>query len=292
MKKTSILFTLLPSTICAVCLCLMTCVVSAQLPGSLTNGLVSYYTFDGNYLDSGSSGNSFTSISSGASFTTNRFGSANSAVVFASFADAITTQGNLSLTSGSSFTLSIWAKPSSTALGGNGSAGGNLIQTGLLNESMDNYGAWLMTSFFPQERGGTFVIDGGYSLVEHNNAFAQIFDDWHQFVYIYDGSISASKIYIDGSETITEVGSSNLTNQRFLTPTPLTVGNYIYSANGNTAGGYADTPFSDLMIYSRALSPTEVTTLYNAQSVPEPSTYALLLLGGATSLWALKRRKS
>jgi hypothetical protein len=28
------------------------------------------------------------------------------------------------------------------------------------------------------------------------------------------------------------------------------------------------------------------------EAVPEPSTYALLLLGGAASLWALKRRKS
>jgi hypothetical protein len=33
-------------------------------------------------------------------------------------------------------------------------------------------------------------------------------------------------------------------------------------------------------------------TAVNIGAVPEPSTYALLLLSGATSLWALKRRKS
>ena len=32
--------------------------------------------------------------------------------------------------------------------------------------------------------------------------------------------------------------------------------------------------------------------LDDVQLVPEPSTYALLLLSGAASLWALKRRKS
>ena len=31
--------------------------------------------------------------------------------------------------------------------------------------------------------------------------------------------------------------------------------------------------------------------IHNIASVPEPSTYALLLLSGAASLWALKRRK-
>jgi hypothetical protein len=281
---------MLLSTICA--LGWMTCLASAQLPGTLSNGLVSYYKFNGNYLDSGASANSFSSISLGTSFTTNRFGVANTAVVFASFADAITTTSNLSLTSGSSFTLSIWAKPSSTAIGGDGNPGGNLIQTGLLNASMDNYGAWLITSFYPLVRGGTFAIDGGFSIIEHNSAFAQVFDNWHQFIYAYDGSISASKIYIDGIEKLTQVGTGNLTNERILTPTPLTVGNYTYSDNGNTAGGYADTPFSDLMIYDRALSPIEVADLYNAQSVPEPSAYALLLLSGAVSLLALRHRKS
>jgi hypothetical protein len=52
---------------------------SAQTPtGDLTNGLVSFYSFNGNYNDS-VGGNNFTSTTSGASFTTGRFGNPNSA---------------------------------------------------------------------------------------------------------------------------------------------------------------------------------------------------------------------
>jgi hypothetical protein len=64
--------------------------------------------------------------------------------------------------------------------------------------------------------------------------------------------------------------------------------------------GNADDPFlsslgaqlDDMYFWDRPLSSEEVTELYNAQVVPEPSTYALLLLSGAASLWVLKRRKS
>ena len=49
---------------------------------------------------------------------------------------------------------------------------------------------------------------------------------------------------------------------------------------------------SDVGLWNKALTATEVTDLYNAQVVPEPSTYALLLFGGAASLYALRRRKS
>ena len=44
----------------------------------------------------------------------------------------------------------------------------------------------------------------------------------------------------------------------------------------------------DIRLYNRAISAAEVSEIYNA---PEPSTYALLILGGAASLWALRRRQ-
>jgi len=96
-----------------------------------------------------------------------------------------------------------------------------------------------------------FSIGGGYSLIEHNNAYSEVFDGWHQFIYAYDGAISTSQISIDGTAKLAEVATVNRTDQRFPTPTPLTVGNYTYSENGNTAGGYAGTPFSDMMVYDR-----------------------------------------
>jgi hypothetical protein len=58
-------------------------------------------------------------------------------------------------------------------------------------------------------------------------------------------------------------------------------------------GGQGDF-IDDVYIYNKALSSEEVTALYQAQSVavPEPSTFLTgMLLVGAASLWALKRRK-
>ena len=55
---------------------------------------------------------------------------------------------------------------------------------------------------------------------------------------------------------------------------------------------YSVGAISDMKFYDQALTANEVETLYNAEAVPEPSTYALLLLSGAASLWALKHRKS
>ncbi len=146
-----------------------------QLTGSLTNGLVAYYPFNGNYNDS-VGGNNFTSISLGVSFTTDRFGNSNNAVTFSSYSDAIATQNNLNLTTGGPFTISIWCKPSSTEVGG------SLVQFGQLNADMSNYGGWLNMNFLTKERGGLISFDGGYSQIEYNNAFSQLFDQWHQIV--------------------------------------------------------------------------------------------------------------
>ena len=61
-------------------------------------------------------------------------------------------------------------------------------------------------------------------------------------------------------------------------------GDYLGSLWGNIEG-----TTMNLVTYDSSGNPIFDGT---AQLVPEPSTYALLLLGGATSLWALKRRKS
>ena len=259
--------------------------------GDLANGLVSFYSFNGNYNDS-VGGNNFTSITSGASFTTDRFGNPNSAVTLSSYSDSIATQNNLNLTTGSPFTISIWCKPSSTAVCWDGvnAIGGSLVQFGQLNADMSNYGGWLDMLFLTKERGGLINFDGGYSQIEHSDAFAQLFDQWHQIVYTYDNSISNSKIYIDGNQVSTT--SAGYTDVRNIVNTPLSVGNYVYSLNGNTSGGIANSPFSDLGIWNTALSSSQVSSLYTLQTAPEPSTFALFGIGAIGLLMVMRRKKT
>jgi len=65
---------------------------------------------------------------------------------------------------------------------------------------------------------------------------------------------------------------------------PLPVGESYYNFNTMDATG--------LLSGSGGLGGAQVQTMYVFSTVPEPSTYALLLLGGTASLWALKRRES
>jgi hypothetical protein len=65
---------------------------------------------------------------------------------------------------------------------------------------------------------------------------------------------------------------------------PLPVGESYYNFNTMDESG--------ALSGSSGFSGAQVRNLFVLSIVPEPSTYALLLLGGAASLWALTRRKS
>jgi len=97
---------------------------------------------------------------------------------------------------------------------------------------------------------------------------------WHMLTRTYDGSTLSA--YINGQLVGSQTGPSN-------SPTGITIG-----SAGDGLHGFIGS-LDDLYIYDRALSPTEVSTLYSA--VPEPST-ALLLGIGLSTLAATSRRRS
>ena len=103
---------------------------------------------------------------------------------------------------------------------------------------------------------------------------------WYQVALTFDQVSGIASLYMNGAFVSSESDILALRND----------GDYPIQVGG------VDERFvgaiSDVTIYDRALSSADVNQLYQFQSVPEPSTYALLLLGGAASLWALKRRKS
>ncbi len=127
-------------------------------------------------------------------------------------------------------------------------------------------------------------------------------DTWRMLTWTYDGS--ELKSYLDttlltvfdsyygyGNHFIGRYGTTN-----DISPYTNFTNAWIGRDSNEAQAGAADNPvqnfnglMSDLTIYDVTLQPDEINTLY---TVPEPSTYALLLLSGAASLWALKRRKS
>lgn len=88
-------------------------------------------------------------------------------------------------------------------------------------------------------------------------------------------------LYLDG----TLVGT---TNNEVSLPTDATadIGRHYWVPSGGGTSTRLDASVYTVEVYNRALSPTEV-----AQVVPEPSTYALLLLSGAGALFCARRRR-
>ncbi|MDA3802876.1 MAG: LamG domain-containing protein [Patescibacteria group bacterium] len=76
--------------------------------------------------------------------------------------------------------------------------------------------------------------------------------NWHHFVGTYDPSIGG-RVYLDGELVGTKVPNGNITHSR---SHPLNIGRYY-------GGIYFDGRISNAMIYNRALSDTEVKTLYD-----------------------------
>jgi hypothetical protein len=133
---------------------------------------------------------------------------------------------------------------------------------------------------------GQLDVWGHYAQIAANNLGGNFFNSWHQITYVYSGSISSSQIYIDGNLQSGVVGFSNQTDTLSTLNTPLTVGyNFGWI---NDVGNSVD----DIGVWNRALSSTEVTQLYAAQSVPEPSTCALFGIGAIGMLMVMRKKKS
>ncbi len=259
---------LLQSTDCA----------EAQVPESLSNGLVSYYTFAGNADDSTGSNN----ISLyGTTYTTNRFGFFNGALQLTTTSGGYSVN-NVGISGNASRTITLWMKPDS----GLDWPKGNLISWGGDSPGTTST-LWYEPYHINTPPGFTLGFYGFNTEAHVLTDPADLSDSWHMVTIVYSNTQYDTKFYIDGvlqtSNFFVSTGGDGTLNT---TDSPLRVN---WTTNDGQYG-YSGA-ISDLAIFDRPLSAAEVSDLYQAQSVPEPSTYALLLLSGATSLYALKRRK-
>jgi hypothetical protein len=108
---------------------------------------------------------------------------------------------------------------------------------------------------------------------------------WHQLVGVYNGN--KSSIYVDGQLESSSSGGNPLNTPP--STTDFLLGGYMV---GTTPTNSYNGLVSDLQIYNNALSPSDVLGLYNSalSPVPEPSTWALILLGFAGLGFAGYRR--
>jgi Concanavalin A-like lectin/glucanases superfamily len=224
--------------------------------GTVTNGLVACYPFEGNANDASGNKNNGT-LKGGVTLTTDRFGNADSAYQFDGINGFIEVADNPTLDVGTAdYSVGIWVRYEG-------------------NESVDRYN---VKAVLVDKRDYSTAIPStvrGYSLYLYPNQFGtQMADDrrwynfganavlpndgkWHHLVTTIERkNTSGLKLYMDG----TLIGTFNPTffTNSLDSNTTLKIGQTSYPMQVFLKGSV-----DDVRLYKRALSETEVKQLYN-----------------------------
>jgi hypothetical protein len=220
-----------------------------SLSGSLTNGLEGYWPFCGNANDDSGNGNNGTV--NGATLTTDRFGNSNSAYSF----DGVNDYINLNKTLPSQFSISLWVLVTSykTYIApGQNIIGSQIIGNINNNYSISGFGCGLsgLQSQYGTH-GCSFWNSTGNPNINSNNIIS--LNSWRQIVCTYDG---ITLNYYDANQLVGSVNGNYIQN-----PSNLTVGARLFHLNGPDF--FLEGKVDDIGIWNRALTPSEITSLYN-----------------------------
>jgi hypothetical protein len=234
----------------------------------ITNGLVAAYPFNGNADDWSGNGNN--GVVNGATLTSDRFGNPNSAYSFDGIDDYVDLGPQNFNTA---LSVSVWVN--FERVGGNPQAIVNKYDgdTGPGDVSIDRS----FDLYLHNPQGGNqfhwALSEGGVAYSDRSSQTAASVGEWYHLVSTFDSGVA--QIYVDGvSEVSWDTGYTSL----FASSVNLLVGSQTTDHPNAGAGGIPiDGRIDDVYIYDRALSASEVQTLFS--SVPEPSTSLLLTLG-------------
>lgn len=219
--------------------------------------LIAHYPFEGNANDESGFNNNGTPF--GANLTTDRFGTADNAYYFDGINDYIICDTEVGPFGTSSRTISFWAKTDVVpdvnnqqnavlSYGGNINIGGSRFEI-LLN---------------PKYRGLGVDVSSKYITKEFDNSD----NGWHKYTIVLDNTESTTllsdiKFYADGNiisntcNTNGDISINTLDEQR------LNIGRLFYTGQPRYFKGSID----EIKIYNKALTSTEISDLYNYQSL-------------------------
>ena len=210
-----------------------------NVSGSLTYGLVGYWPFCGNANDDSGHGNNGTV--NGATLTTDRFGNSNSAYSFDGLNDFI----EIPTINFSNYTISSWVNLESFATTSSGGL------SGIFSTLMGPF----YTGVELRVDGTGFITNvqgGNSSWYSNTNSSTLQLNTWVNITVSWDGSVS--KIYKNGI-LVQTLNAPYFTNNNF----PIMIG-----TRGNYSnGGWLDGKIDDIGLWNRALTPSEVTQLFN-----------------------------
>ena len=231
-----------------------------------TNGLVGWWSFDGNANDS--SGNNLDGNVIGSTALTNdRFGQANSAYDF-DYVNATFGQQNDEIyipyddiLNVNNITVSVWLNPRQYFWNGDSNNPNSTIinrfQYGYSNPNGETWGI-----VFSNSNLQAYIIDASNNseIVSYGSQIA--LNTWHHIVFSYDGA--NLKLYLNGV-LVNSVSTNIILN---------TTGNSgISIGESNQANGYwthTDGIIDDIGIWDRALTEQEITNLYDDSTICMP----------------------
>ena len=223
---------------------------------SLRAGLISHWTFDGNVLDSGPSGNHGTFFGGAAPvFIAGRDGTVDGAISFDGIDDYvnITRTSGLPISTKPAFTVAMWLKSPFPILADRRFfSEASTVNAPLFNLGTDNTAATAAFDFF-------YRSDANVTVVNHRKSTGIIFDNtWHHVAWV--DSNGTVVLYIDGVPDATSFNYTRAT----LTTTTTSIGAI------RRAAGLAFFPggIDDVRLYDHALTLSELEDIIEAPGCP------------------------
>ena len=232
---------------------------STGLPGTLSNGLVGYWPFCGNANDASGNGNNGTPLN-GVALTPDRYGIVNSAYQFDGVDDRIEISHNnnqLIYGAQSPVTFSCWI------LKNNNSISGDIISKGFHSSTFNLGNKYIAFGFDPILNKYNFSLYNQTTLNSIQSQSNTTANQWAHVVIVRDATI---KMFIDGVDVGINANNAgwNIDYNAILNNSPINIGarNNLTAASTPFWSDFWDGKLDDIGIWNRALTSTEIQSLY------------------------------
>lgn len=217
---------------------------------AVTAGLIGEWLFDQSALDS--SGNGFHGVATSTTLTTNRFGASGAALYFNGSA-WVEIEDDPILRPTTSWTISAWVRPETLT---------SPYNERIIDKGGDDYsGIAGYSLMYNTERrflfGNTWGGGGQGGIVSLTQVQSS---EWYFLVGTYDGF--NARLYVNG-----QLEASSLMTWSIDSTKPIQIGRFEGSINPPHWTSSFQGAIDEVRVYNRAITDTEVTTLY---VIPEP----------------------
>jgi hypothetical protein len=222
-----------------------------RISSTLKNGLVAYYSFNGNANDRSSNGNNGVIHGAKNNFVTDRFGNAASACSFngSTYIEIPGNQFNFN----NNMSVAFWINPSASP-----DAWNVLFDKHFTSGSQHQKGWFIQQNTEPGRYAYVFIHSpGGIGATSSTNLIA---DTWNHVVFTKGDS--RLSVYVNGQKTWSDLAASKVIIQTDLQPLVIGAVNIGQSNPASNLNYFFKGVLDEIFIYNRTLSSTEVTRLY------------------------------